>query len=155
VKEKKDLSREAKAMQLGLEQKIEAQDETITQNLDNLGRINSRVKKLMQKSVKVADTAYSLNRAHFCFQAWISRYRSIKRSLRKICTVAIRSAYKVSLIRVKETAHQEFKYNSIRGILIGAFKRYQRRGLKSLFLNWKAKSQKVTRGLYEEEIFLQ
>lgn len=155
VHDKKEMRRDAAAVKAGLEKEVSDRDELITSQFAEIGKLNTRQQRMLCKSVATASTDYSENKAAYVFKMWAARHRCVKRSLRKVMKTTLSSVLKVAILNIKSAAAQEFKVNRIRCILIGAFKRYSRRGLKNLFYTWKRSAVKRTNTLYEEEIQLQ
>jgi len=107
---------------------------------------------MLQKSVNTNLSDYSITRAQYCLRGWINRHRATKTAMKRLSQVGLHSVFKFSWSAIKEASRNDFKYNSIRAILMSAFKRYARRGLKNLFYEWKRTAVKRTNNLYEGEI---
>jgi hypothetical protein len=109
---------------------------------------------MLLKSVNTNLSDYSITRAQYCLRGWINRHRAVRKAMIRLSQVGLHSVYKFSHAAIKEAARNDYKYNSIRAILMSAFKRYARRGLKNLFYEWKRTAVKRTNALYEDEILM-
>ena len=152
IHDKKEMRREQQAQKESFEREIEMRDEEITNNYTKIGIQNKRLAHMLQKSVNTNLSDYSITRAQYCLRGWINRHRATKTAMKRLSQVGLHSVFKFSWSAIKEASRNDFKYNSIRAILMSAFKRYARRGLKNLFYEWKRTAVKRTNNLYEGEI---
>ncbi|CAG9315987.1 unnamed protein product [Blepharisma stoltei] len=152
VAEKKQMKREHKGVRAGFQQQLKERENVIKTQQDNLGKKEQLVQFLLERGVKQFESEYSENKAAFAFKAMKDRFMRIKNTMASFTRRIEKMKMRKGLKKIKHAASENQKINSLRDLLLGAFKRYGVRYMKNAFDNWHRNAHKRNASRLETEL---